>query len=230
MEVQTPIETKQVADRLEEFIASKQMNKNAFARETGISPAQLFYMLSRKKNFGIDKLLKIFDAFPDLNPSWVLQGKGPMELKHNGNGSLTRVQSAEVNGSKKGTPLFNIEATAGGVEIFEDQENVEGHIKIPGVSGCDAALRVYGESMMPVIKPGDIIMVREVRDFQQINWGDVFLTITDEMRAIKRLRPGKTENEVILVSDNPEYDPVPLSRDKILRLFTAKIVIRNLTL
>lgn len=64
--------------RLKKFIHHKGFSNNKFAELTGLSSAQISQMLSGNRSFGIDKLLKIFTAFPDLNAEWLFKGYGEM--------------------------------------------------------------------------------------------------------------------------------------------------------
>lgn len=67
-----------IFSRLKEYVDSLGISNNEFGRVIGCSSAQVTQMLTHEKNFGVDKLLKIFSGYPTLNPDWLLTGNGPM--------------------------------------------------------------------------------------------------------------------------------------------------------
>ena len=71
-----------IFSRIRKFIDYKNISNNEFGRKIGHSSAQVTQMLTHEKNFGIDKLLKIISNYPDINPNWLLTGKGNMLLTH----------------------------------------------------------------------------------------------------------------------------------------------------
>ena len=228
-----PTKSSEVAGRIDEYINHKGMNRSRFAEKVGISAAQLFYMISKGKNFGIDKLLTIIECFPELNPNWLLKGEYPMEFAQT-NGHSPSIKTIShpdgIQMEQEGVPLFNVEASIEPDTMFNDRKNIEGHISVPGIKGCDAALRVFGESMIPILRPGDIVMVNETNDMNQINWGDTHFVVTEELQTLKRLKPGTKDDVISMVSENPEYAPIELSIDKVKRLFHVKVLIRSLAL
>lgn len=65
-----------VLDRLKEFIDLKGITIAAFERSIGMSNASFGKSLKQGKSIGSDKLEKILSVYPDLNPIWLLTGRG----------------------------------------------------------------------------------------------------------------------------------------------------------
>lgn len=63
-------------ERIFYFIESKELSIREFAKNVGISHS----LLGKIKSLGSDKLENIFSIYPELNPTWVLTGKGDMLL------------------------------------------------------------------------------------------------------------------------------------------------------
>lgn len=61
-------------DRILYFADSQGMSIRTFAKSVGISHS----LLGKTKALGSDKLEKILSTYPDLNPVWLLTGKGEM--------------------------------------------------------------------------------------------------------------------------------------------------------
>ncbi|MBD5307632.1 MAG: hypothetical protein HDS14_08440 [Bacteroides sp.] len=64
-----------VKERLSRFIKLKGLNKKKFEEITGLSNG---YIGSIRKSIGSDSLIKMMNAFPDLNRDWLLYGEGEM--------------------------------------------------------------------------------------------------------------------------------------------------------
>lgn len=67
-----------VKERLIEFIKYKQLNNSEFGRSIGVSSA---FVSSMVKSIQPDKIQRITLAYPELNISWLLTGKGDMIKK-----------------------------------------------------------------------------------------------------------------------------------------------------
>ena len=67
-------------ERIEQIIQSKKLNNIEFSNKTLLSPSTLSHILSERTKPSLTILRNIVEAFPDLNPMWVLLGQGEMYL------------------------------------------------------------------------------------------------------------------------------------------------------
>ena len=65
-------------ERVIEIIRAMGMNNIQFSQKTGISPASLSHITSGRSNPTLTILRNIVESFPELNPEWVLLGRGDM--------------------------------------------------------------------------------------------------------------------------------------------------------
>jgi len=65
-------------DRLKAFIKHEGYKISVFERKLGFSNASLSNAIENKRSIGHDRLENIFSNFPDLNPTWLMLGKGTM--------------------------------------------------------------------------------------------------------------------------------------------------------
>ena len=65
-------------ERIEEIIKVKHLSNVEFCNQTVLSPSSLSHILSGRTKPTISTLRNIVEAFPDLNPMWVLLGQGEM--------------------------------------------------------------------------------------------------------------------------------------------------------
>lgn len=128
-------------------------------------------------------------------------------------------------------PLYSIEGTAGLVPLFAErraQKPVD-FIHIPNLPKCDGAIYVVGDSMYPLLKSGDIVLYKQLRDLNDIFWGDMYLLSIDidgeEYITVKYVQKSDAEGCVKLVSQNPHHadKDVALSRIRAIALVKASI-------
>lgn len=128
-------------------------------------------------------------------------------------------------------PLYSIEGTAGLVPLFTDRQAMKpvDFIHIPNLPKCDGAIYVVGDSMYPLLKSGDIVLYKQLRDLNDIFWGDMYLLSIDidgeEYITVKYVQKSDAEDCVKLVSQNPHHadKDVAMSRIRAIALVKASI-------
>src|ERR1700742_4547111 len=103
----------------------------------------------------------------------------------------------------EGIPMYEITATATGVEVYNDINDKEpvGHMNFPGIEDCDFALPVWGHSMYPYLENGCWVALKVIHD-KKILPGEVYYIEWGDYRMYKRLLAGDSAEEVIAHSDN----------------------------
>ena len=210
--------TQSVKDRILIFIEEMGLKKSEFERRCNLSNGYLNQLRERPSD---DKLSNIFFAFPDLNKTWLLAGEGSM-LKD----GAKHVPSTGEEAAPKGKTIrywVDVDATGGGVQLFDDtlsSRHID--IQIPQFSDCTDAVNLSGDSMHPLYRGGDIIILKEWTE-SFIEYGNVYLIITrNGNRMVKRIQPGGDAAHITCVSENPEYKPFEVERGDILRLYIVK--------
>ena len=140
---------------------------------------------------------------------------------------LELVDGPAFPGERQRVPFYDMDVTAGIVEAYPDTETPAYSINFAPVNDCTAALPVYGESMEPGIRSGDIVFVRELHNRTTLQWGEIYLVVTDDscdnMRTIKRVYPHPDGLHYILRADNPTYrgdTVIPIA--SVLKIFIVK--------
>lgn len=189
---------------------------------------------TKKPSFDI--IEDVSNKFVDINVRWIVTGEGEMLNKHvtNEASAVYQLRSDRViNGSQK-IPLYDLEAEAGLVPLFETtkKHKILDHISIPGLPKCDGAIKVTGDSMYPLLKSGDIIMYKQINDIaNDIFWGEMYLmsvsTDDEEYITVKYIqRSDKGDEWVKLVSQNKHHQDRNVRRDRIKALALVKASIR----
>jgi hypothetical protein len=69
---------KNTLSRIKEYIDFKGINNASFEKEVGMSNGSFASQLKNNKTIGVDKLENILKKYPEINPDWLLTGKGSM--------------------------------------------------------------------------------------------------------------------------------------------------------
>lgn len=133
--------------------------------------------------------------------------------------------AVEVHEDNAGTITYypSVSGAAGDIPFTEDNELEHLAMQVPTFEDCRLAVNVYGNSMAPGIKSGDIVLMAEWRE-RYIEWGNIYLVVTRSgHRVIKRLYQSDDEQCIECRSDNAEASPpFTVAKDDILHLYLVK--------
>src|ERR1700760_3376688 len=141
------------------------------------------------------------------------------------------VPTAPISKVADGIPMYEITATASGVEVYNDINDMQpvGRMNFPGIEECDFALPVWGHSMYPYLENGCWVALKVIHD-KKILPGEVYYIEWGDYRMYKRLLAGDSEGEVIAHSDNVteligdrlKYSPFVIKVEDIKKLCLVK--------
>ena len=80
--------------------------------------------------------------------------------------------------------------------------------------------------MTPVIGKGALIAIREIRNKNLIFWGHIYVVLLDDYRMVKYIRRHSDPSQVILRSENQQYDDIEVAKSDIRDLFLVENIIR----
>jgi len=196
-------------DRLLLFLNELGVGQKKFESRCGLSNG---YVNKLRASPSIEVMRKIVGAYPQLNTEWFMTGEGSM-LRD----TKTAVPAAKTASGEEGIPLIPIEAMAGALtgERTVLEYECERYI-IPAFKGADFLIPVKGISMQPTYNAGDIVACRRV-PLSDIffQWGKTYVIDTNQGALLKRIKPATNSENVLIVSDNKDYDPFELPREAI---------------
>lgn len=220
-----------IKQKILEFIEFKGLSKYKFYKETGITRG----VLDKESGISEDNIAKFIACYPEIRLEWLLKNEEPM-IKEENLGHPAQVYPLKTDRSieNQEIPLYNLEASAGLVELFQDHSRTDvlDTIKIPNLPKCDGAIFVTGDSMYPLLKSGDIVAYKEIQDFKtEIFWGEMYLISIEvsgeEWVSVKYIQKSeKGEDYIKLVSQNQNHQSKEVRMDKIRALAIVKASIR----
>lgn len=207
-------------ERLEALIAHYSDGKpTQFAKYIGVAPSTISTWLARD-SFDYDLL---FAKCENVSPEWLFTGNGDM-LKATDESEPTIAEqrpavaiypTKHVDDGQQGIPLIPFSAMAGALrgEIQAFDYECE-HYIVPEFKTANFLITINGDSMLPTYKSGDIVACqREAMTSVFFQWNRPYVLDTAQGAILKRIKPGSDKEHILIVSDNPAYDPfeLPLS-------------------
>ena len=206
------------------------------ARYLGISRSTLSNWVARGS---IDFPL-LLGRMSQVDYNWLLTGKGSPVLQENfcdselASGPVERLHQPKSPEAldERSVTLYDISAAADLKTLLEPRPQYAlGKIQIPNVPLCDGAVYVSGDSMYPILKAGDIVGFRFIRDFSAVIYGEMYLVSFqrggDEYLTVKYVNRSDQEGCVRLVSYNTHHEPMDLPLEQINAMAIVKFSIRK---
>lgn len=219
-------------ERLQYYMQEKGINDNQMTVNAGLSVGLIGKAKGSNKGMNATNIEKILLAYPDLNPDWLLTGRGKMckmqeESSPQPKDTLPIAHQTSEN-NQEGIPLIPLSAMAGAfteetaVMEFECERYV-----IPAFKGADFLIQVKGDSMQPTYYSGDLVACQRVTlNDIFFQWNKAYVLDTKQGPLIKRIMPGSDENHIRIVSDNTNYPPFELSKDQFNGVALVRGIVR----
>lgn len=221
----------EIIERIKYLIAESGGRQAQFARKVDINASNLSKYLNGRLPVS-DALINKIVVNLGVSKQWLENGDDlPFAKQNTLPRTITIDEGAIVKREHRGTPVYDIDVTAGSLpraRLFAD-ELIIGAIDLPDLSPDNRIVRVSGDSMQPVIHAGDMLAVRELSSLNTIIWGEIYVVTLDDYRMVKYLRRHPDPSMVILRSENPNYDDIDIARADIRDLMFVQHIIHIAT-
>jgi hypothetical protein len=194
------------------FSKSGEKSIRQYAIKIGVAPTTLNECIKGAEP-KYTLLNRIISGEPSISSKWLLTGEGDMETE------LPRISYST------GRPYYNVDFIGGFDLVMNDQTyapeyNIDfAPYNKDGVVWCN----ITGRSMEPEINSGDIIALKEVRQWNEfIAIDEVYAIVTkNDLRTVKRIKKGSTEGKYLLVPTNPNFSPQEIDKKMIDRVYAV---------
>ena len=210
-------------ERLIQYIQYKGLNNRTFEKNNLLSNGYLAVQLKRNADLGEGILNKILDNCLDINPEWLLTGKG----------SMLKDVKAKIKNSDTLIPLVSVAAIGGfgNAKFTIGAADVKEYYVVPKFKDrhIDFMIEVSGSSMYPKYNSGDVVACTIIRESKFIQWGKTHVIGTKEQGIIiKRLYRCKDGNKTCIEchSDNEKYPPFEVDHSDITGIALVVGVVR----
>lgn len=179
-------------------------SQSELAKELEINRSGITH--ARNNNKIPDKwILKLYRKF-GFNPNWIESGIGSAFLKG----------QSDTESEFKSIPKVAARLSAG-TGSFECEDNITDYLSFQakwlaqkGSANAMVAMEVFGQSMEPVIREGDTVLIDQAQ--KNIIAGAIYAVGVDDTILVKRLE--KHPNRLVLCSDNKDYEPIYLNSNE----------------
>lgn len=198
-----------IKQRLILFLEESNISQAKFEKAAGLSNG---YINNLKNSPSANKLQNIFNAFPDINPDWLLTGSGEMYLSDK--------LSTTENKDARLVPLLPVAAQGGTLNDFVVSVKASECEKIISpIRDVDYAMTISGDSMSPEYPSGAHILIKKINEKAFIDWGRVYVLDTCNGTVIKQLFPSDNPDTLLCKSINPNYPPFEVSFSDIYAVY-----------
>ena len=140
--------------------------------------------------------------------------------------------ASTITETKGRIPVIDMRVSAGfGVALMDgNEQRINEYVTMDGLNGC-IGIYVYGDSMNPEYRAGDIVFVRQILDADDIDYGRPYIIVTRSERVLKCIYQSKHDADCLrLTSLNEDtnrhgdrlYPDKEINKDNIL--FIYKVV------
>jgi len=222
----------EMTERIEQVREDLQLSRLAFCKHIGFPYPRYSHITGERRSKPTADLLSAVVAHTDANPAWLLSGEGPVYRAQarategsadagSGAGSPVAPAGLPAGGARLDDayvllPLYGVQGGAGDGAMV-DSEEVEDLLAFKREwitrelrSSPDDLSLIYvrGESMVPTLNPGDVILVE--RNHRATVSDGIYVIRMGEALLVKRLQ-FLPEGALMVTSDNPAYQPFRVS-------------------
>lgn len=161
----------------------------------------------------VERFNNAFNNIFDTN--WLLTGEGEMLVNADSNHPI-------IN-TNKGVPYYNVDFI-GGFDLVENEQTTtpDYYIDFQKYNTADCWCNVTGHSMEPAISSGDIIALKEIKDWAKfLPFGEIYAIVTSEHRTIKKVTGSLNPERFLLIPLNPdiEFQPQEIPTSIIVKVY-----------
>ena len=207
----------------------KQLDKSQteFATEIGITQTSLSQLEGEKNGISFDVYKSIIHKF-NVDPLWLMEGKGEMfrsESAARNSGAIPLVVQVG-NDEEENIVIVDRKAAAGYLQGQSDPDFIAQlpAFRLPGFYGKTfRAFEITGDSMLPGIHPGDMLVGSYVEKLADIKESKVYIAVMNDGSIVaKRIFPlGNDHFE--LRSDNEAYSPYAVTAENIAQVWKVEL-------
>jgi len=202
--------------------------KSDIAKHLGTYNHVINSILKGQRNITVEQLNKLFETYK-INANYIFGTSEDLFLGYiDAEGLATRPFSDKVQLKTKNNISLIPNKAMAGYALSHQDANYLNNLKrftIPGMEGDLTAFEISGDSMMPSITNGDIVICQEIERGLPLRDNHVYVVVSDVVVA-KRIQQVKENNKLVrlrLISDNDDvYKPYTIELEEILQILQVK--------
>jgi phage repressor protein C with HTH and peptisase S24 domain len=212
----------EVFDELEK--SNKIKGKSDIATKLNTYNHVINSILKGDRNITVEQMHKLFETY-NINANYLFGLSDDIYL--NGSEAIPVRSKTERNtAGRQNITLVPERATAGYATALDTPQYLQDFSKfsIPNLEGTLIAFEISGDSMMPTITNGDMVVCEALERGEPIRDNQVYVVVTDVVVAkrIQQIKSGSVVKEMRLISDNDRYQPYTVSPEEVRQILRVK--------
>lgn len=216
-----------LAQRIKNLRKEVGLNQTDFATRIGITQTSLSQLEGEKNGISYDVFKAIVSEF-NVNPVWLMDGVGAMYSNENAasisSGAIPLVVQVDKD-DEENIVMVDRKAAAGYLQHQQDPDFISKlpSFRLPGFYGKSfRAFEITGDSMLPGINPGDMIVGSYVESLNEIRNGSVYIVVTHDGSIVAKRVTALGNDLYELKSDNTVYEPYAVKAEDIAQVWKAE--------
>jgi transcriptional regulator with XRE-family HTH domain len=200
--------------------------KSDIAKKLGTYNHVINSILKGQRNITVDQLNRLFDHY-GVNANYLFGNSEKVFLEGSPGVPTRDKEDIQQEGGRQNITLVPSRAMAGYALEHHDGAFLENLQKfsIPGLEGNLLAFEISGDSMMPTITNGDLVICQPLERGEPLRDNQVYVVVTDVVVA-KRIQQVREEEHVVqirLISDNGVvYKPYEVDLEDVRQILEVK--------
>jgi phage repressor protein C with HTH and peptisase S24 domain len=212
----------EVFDELEK--SNKIKGKSDIATKLNTYNHVINSILKGDRNITVEQMHKLFETY-NINANYLFGLSDDIYL--NGSEAIpVRSKTERSMVGRQNITLVPERATAGYATALDTPQYLQDFSKfsIPNLEGTLIAFEISGDSMMPTITNGDMVVCEALERGEPIRDNQVYVVVTDVVVAkrIQQIKSGSIVKEMRLISDNDRYQPYTVSPEEVRQILRVK--------
>jgi plasmid maintenance system antidote protein VapI len=200
--------------------------KSDLAKKLGTYNHVVNSILKGQRNITLDQLNKLFETY-GVNANFLFGLSTDMFLHQQELIPTRFMAEKEFRGHRDNILLVPSKALAGYATELQDKtymESLQG-FSIPGLEGTLLAFEISGDSMLPTITNGDLVICAPLERGEPLRDNQVYIVVTDVVVAkrIQQIKDNQTVQALRLISDNSlVFKPYDVELEDVRQILQVK--------
>ena len=204
--------------------------KSDIAKKLGTYNHVVNAIIKGDRNITVDQVQRLCEAY-EINANYLFGIEDSVRVEERpGPSAELPTGELQTDGVRQNITLVPDRALAGYALEHQDQDYLQDlpRFSVPNLAGELLAFEISGDSMLPTITNGDLVVCEPVERGTPLRDNHIYVIVTDVVVA-KRIQQIKGEDtQLRLISDNGSvYRPYTVDRDEVRQILKVKCRITN---
>jgi hypothetical protein len=181
-------------------------------------------ILKGERNITVEQMHKLFETY-HVNANYMF-GLSDDIFLGTSNEIPTHSKTEQTSVGRQNITLVPDRALAGYATALDTPQYFQDfqQFSIPNLEGNLIAFEISGDSMMPTITNGDVVVCEALERGEPVRDNQVYVVVTDVVVAkrLQQVKAGAVLKEFRLLSDNDRYQPYTITPEEVRQILRVK--------